>query len=448
MAQAPSFRIICNFQSFYFVVLSYVRDVYRLTNIPRLEKGVSLETSIRATSFRILPPPSINSRLSRQFPLTMLITSMPTLRCLRALMALGHSTAPSASAIGSLQEACLRAKTTAIPPLRLPQAEARYYYSSKPKEASQTMGKKGSDDGRYITPRAKKSRDRFENGRKERSSLKRQGEQNKTKADFRPKSRGSRPGKGDSRTLRVNTRLWEVEGSLTLPYDRQTLYGVAERVSHWVKWFPGCNDVKVLETKSISDQSGETRTVPQTTKIVFGERSLSPNVHLHVQLQPARLVSLVYKPANHTVKNTEQYEISWSFTDQHDSSGTEATAPVGTHVRFHFRVRSVPHVISNCEATWGKGFDEEESENIIKRLGERAAYLLQTEGSAPNALPPGLDLEVENERMLVRRLPARDLTMRERGNRLIRRVQADGADEDEQRRLHQRFASRDYRSTP
>lgn len=132
-----------------------------------------------------------------------------------------------------------------------------------------------------------------------------------------------------------------------------------------------------------------------------------------------------------------------------------ATAPspvIGTQVRFHFRVRINPKVILDCEKTWGRGFDREDAEHIINRLGRRAADL-QSGRSAKESVfestaAPSLDLEEEDAWTLVRRRPARFLSMADRGNRLIRRVQADGADENEQRRLHQRFASKDYRSSP
>lgn len=400
----------------------------------------------------------------------MMIPTAPTTRCLRVLMGISPSSAPapSSATIARRQVSVLPGKTLAVAPVRLPRAGGARYHSSGPKR-DRPSAAKPNNMGFMEPPWLKKPPPAPEPGARKRSLPKRNGRL-LSEHEQHMKYRGPKAGlstavkskweeitKNKAATLKrpggVELQTWETEGAMTLPHDRQTLYEVAEKLFHWVKWFPGCSDVKVLYTKSISDQSGNSRKIPQTVQVLFGGGSLGSDVRLGVRLQPGTRVQLVYTPRKAEEKErTEEYEISWYFKDQRDSSNTEATAPppvVGTHVRFHLRVRSYSNVVINCEKIWGRGTDEE-AENIISRLGERAAYL-QSEGSAtdpasgPNALP-GLDLEEDNVRMLVRRQPGRYLTMRDRGNKLIRRVEADGADEDERRRLHQRFASRDYSS--
>lgn len=251
----------------------------------------------------------------------------------------------------------------------------------------------------------------------------------------------------------VVLQTWEAEGAMTLPHDRQTLYSVAEKLFHWPKWFPGCHNVHVVYTKSMTHSSGNTSKVPQSVKILFGKSSLGADVRLRVQLQPGTRVQLVYKPHKEgKTDRAEEYDISWHFKNQRDPSDTMHLGPtpiVGTHVRFLFRVRSYNNVISMCENTWGRGSDEE-AESIIRSLDERVAYLQSeestTEPTSGSIKSPRLDPDQEYMPMLVRRQPARNLTMRDRGGQLIRRVKSDGADEDELLRLHQRLASRDYSS--
>lgn len=413
-------------------------------------------------------------------PLTMMFPSTPTKRCLRVSKGLGPFSVLSAVATAMVQEAFPSTKTWAIAPLfRFSQAGARCHGSGLKKDIQSVANtnKKG-----YTAPQTKKFLDTPRAGPKKRSLPKRKGERitkgekissgswasrpvnetehekerrrpakNKTRGDRKPG--GTKSSRGPSTELSV----WETEGSLTLPYDRETLYGIAERVSYWVKWFPGCNNVKVISTKSISDQSGKMKNVPETVKVSFGERSLGPAfLFLHVRTHRGIRFELVYNPPKHNkTERTEQYEISWEFKDKRDSSSAVSTGPspvIGTQVRFHFRVRNNPKVILNCEKTWGRGFDKEDAEHIINRLGRRAADIQSghtaNKSVSESTAAPSFDLEEEDAWALVRRQPARFLSMADRGNRLIRRVKADGADENEQRRLHERFASKDYRSSP
>lgn len=238
----------------------------------------------------------------------------------------------------------------------------------------------------------------------------------------------------DTRPGGAHIDTWETGGALTLFYDRKKLFAIAEDIIHWVKWFPGCKRVKLLKTKLKPAKSlPKTATVPKHFELVFGSH-LENSVRFKLLVQPGRRVDLIHTPSKTVGKWSEEYVITWEFKDQLGSSAIGAMDPpniIGTTVNFYFRVRSYRNVVLNCEQTWGRGSNEE-SQDIIRQLGERAAFYQQ----GPTA--------EEDMPMLVRRQPGRNLTMRERGNQLIRRVKADGADDLERERLHQRFAPRDY----
>ncbi|KUI66879.1 hypothetical protein VM1G_02439 [Cytospora mali] len=232
---------------------------------------------------------------------------------------------------------------------------------------------------------------------------------------------------------------WETEGVLVLPYDRETLYKILEQVADWSRWLRGFSNGRVLATKKVRDpeRPGEKRIVTDTVAYLLGHGDSRPEVRFFIHVLPGTFVRLFYKPKNPTTnERQEKFQITWHLTD---SIGPE----VGTRVKLEFLVQSYPNVVLNCDQTWGRGFVED-AEKIIASLGDRVSVLQREAKNSQPAPEP----EEDNWHNFVRRQPARSLTMRERGNVLIRRVKAGGATDEERQRLQQRFRTLDFSRDP
>ncbi|KAK7739719.1 hypothetical protein SLS53_005689 [Cytospora paraplurivora] len=192
--------------------------------------------------------------------------------------------------------------------------------------------------------------------------------------------------------LRTWLQTWETGAERHLSHDRDTLYGIAEQLSLWMKWFPGCKLVNILSTQWIIDKrSRKKRAVPKTISVLFGKTSHK----LHVQLNPGRSIelttSLPTRPEDE--EDLEKFELGWYFREAADFSNTTVNgAPaVGTKVSFHISVRNYANAIRNYDEVWGQGA-KQAAKQFIDGLEERASELqnqlpatesLSAHGSAP-----------------------------------------------------------------
>ncbi|KUI59956.1 hypothetical protein VP1G_07188 [Cytospora mali] len=379
----------------------------------------------------------------------MTVLSAPTRKCLGILLGPCPSSAPLSATVTRLHESIHPTKTLAIPRLRLQQAGPRFYNSGAPRPWSM-KSKKGL--GSRNCPKTFRKPKVLGSGMGRKSLI--QAAEEYAKGTPLSGGGGDMSGSQERRDDNATTyppprprpmveasvpykRLdkWETEGVLFLPYDRETLYKILEQVTDWSRWLRGFSHAKVLATKKVRDpeRPGEKRTVTDTVAYLLGHGNSRPEVRFFIHVLPGTFVRLFYKPKNTTTEETqEKFQITWHLTD---SIGPE----LGTQVKLEFLVQSYPNVVLNCEQTWGRGFAED-AEKIIASLGDRAS-VLQSEATNPQPAP---ELEEDNWYNFVRRQPARSLTMRERGNVLIRRVKANGATDEERQRLQERFRSLDF----
>ncbi|ROW03851.1 hypothetical protein VPNG_07253 [Cytospora leucostoma] len=219
--------------------------------------------------------------------------------------------------------------------------------------------------------------------------------------------RGEKPPMSERKRdfLKMWLHTWETGAERHLPHDRDTLYGIAEQLSLWKEWFPGCKMVNILSTQWMIDKrSQKNRAVPKTILVLFGNTSLK----LHVELNPGRsieLTSLQIRPGGEEA--LEKFELGWYFRKAADFSNTTANgAPaLGTKVFFHVSARNYANTIRKYDEVWGQGA-KEAAKQFIDGLEERASELQSRLPATESLSEPDRASKENNRPNLVRRQPS------------------------------------------
>lgn len=229
------------------------------------------------------------------------------------------------------------------------------------------------------------------------------------KEESKPLKKLSRPPLSERKRefLRMWLHTWETGAERQLSHDRDTLYGIAEQLSLWTKWFPGCKMVNIISTRHIQDErSRKHRVVPQTIIVLFGKTSLK----LHVRLDPGRLIELTTEKPTRPgdEEDLEKVELGWYFRDSVDPSNATAEGgpAVGARVSFHISARNYANTIRNYDELWGQGV-KHAAKQFMDGLEQRASELQSQNPATETGMVPDPASREDEQPNLIRRLPTR-----------------------------------------